>query len=76
MNDKTQYVIKMHDKLHTETFEENFYINNNTNYIEVLKQLINVLERYNLDISTNNLFALVVGGNNSKEEVILLERVT
>jgi hypothetical protein len=76
MNNKIQYVIKMHDKLHTETFEENFYINSNINYIEVLKQLIKVLERYNLDISTDNLFTLVVGGNNPKEEVILVERVT
>jgi len=73
---KTQYVIRMHDKFHTETFEEYFYIDNNTNFIGILKQLINVIEKYNLNISADNLFALVIGGSNPHEEVILLERVT
>jgi hypothetical protein len=70
------FSIKMHDKQHVKTYEDVFCVESSTDFVGTLKQIINIVEKYKLSISANNLHLVVVGGDNKNEEVILIERVT
>lgn len=70
-----QYRIEMYSKELKKTFDHKFYIKPSCNYIDVLKQFVDILESYNLEITPDCLDAIIIGGRNPKEQKILLERV-
>lgn len=76
MERQVQYRIQMYDRKLDKTFDHKFYINPSANYIDVLKQFIDILISYNLEITPDCLDAIIIGGRNPKEQKILLERVT
>jgi len=71
----TQYSIKMFTKELDETFEDKFYIDPDDNYLNVLKQFLNILERYNLEITPKQLDVIIINSGNPNEQRVLLERV-
>ena len=59
MTDKLiQYRIQMYNKELQKTFEHKFYIKPSANYIDVLKQFIDILYSYNLEITAECLDAI------------------
>lgn len=70
-----QYSISMYDRENKQTFSHKFYIEPNSDYVEILKQFINELKNYDLEIDTESLDLIIVGNRNPRESRILLERV-
>ena len=71
----TQYSIKMFSKELDKTFEDKFYIDSDDSYLNVLKQFLNILEQYNLEITPKQLDVIIINSGNPNEQRVLLERV-
>ena len=71
----TQYSIKMFSKELDKTFEDKFYIDSDDSYLNILKQMVNILEKYNLEITPKQLDVIIINSGNPNEQRVLLERV-
>ncbi len=72
-----RFKLTFHDNNKQPTFNDYIYIdaNDTTDYTIILKQLIDKLKSYNVDISTESIALLIFGGRSPTESSILLERV-
>lgn len=70
-----QYSIKMFSKELDKTFEDKFYIDPDDNYLNVLREFVNILEQYNLEITPEQLDVIIINSGNPNEQRVLLEKV-
>jgi hypothetical protein len=72
---KVQYKIEMYDKNLQQTFTHKFYIEEDACFITVLRQLLDILKDYNLEIDAKTMTAFIIGNRNPKETHIIMERI-
>jgi uncharacterized beta-barrel protein YwiB (DUF1934 family) len=69
-----KYTISLYDENQRQTFQQPFYCKENNNYLDILQQMIDELKKLNLEVDSNKMRLILMGGISPNEKSMVLEK--